>query len=58
VRSGWDRSPHVITSYTEAQTTLDSLMEIAHAIYIDYFSSPEFYQGENAPEKIVDRWLS
>lgn len=38
--------------------TLDCLVEIAHAIAIDFFSSPEFYQGDDTPEKIVDLWLS
>jgi hypothetical protein len=40
-----------------ARWTLDCLIEIAHAISIDYFSSPEFYQGD-APDNIVDLWLS
>ena len=38
--------------------TLDCLVEIAHAIAIDYFYSPEFYLGDDTPEKIVDLWLS
>lgn len=41
-----------------ARWTLDCLTEIAHAISDDYFSSPEFYQGEDAPDDIVDLWLS
>jgi hypothetical protein len=40
-----------------ARWTLDCLVEIAHAIAIDYFSSPEFYLGK-APDNIVDLWLS
>lgn len=41
-----------------ARWTLDCLVEIAHAISIDYFSSPEFYQGDDTPPEIVDLWLS
>ena len=41
-----------------ARWTLDCLVEIAHAIAIDYFSSPEFYQGSDAPDEIIDLWLS
>jgi hypothetical protein len=41
-----------------ARWTLDSLVEIAHAIAIDYFSSPEFYQGDDVPDEILDLWLS
>jgi hypothetical protein len=41
-----------------ARWTLDCLVEIAHAVSIDYFSGPEFYQGEDAPDSIVDLWLS
>jgi hypothetical protein len=41
-----------------ARWTLDCLVEIAHAIAIDYFSSPEFYQGSDTPDEIVDLWLS
>jgi len=41
-----------------ARWTLDCLVEIAHAISIDYFSSPEFYQGDDTPDKIVDLWIS
>jgi hypothetical protein len=41
-----------------ARWTLDCLVEIAHAISIDYFSGPEYYQGEDAPDDIVDLWLS
>jgi hypothetical protein len=41
-----------------ARWTLDCLVEIAHAISIDYFSNPEFYQGEDTPDKIVDLSLS
>jgi hypothetical protein len=41
-----------------ARWTLDGLVEIAHAITVDYFSSPEFYQGEDAPDSIVELWLS
>jgi hypothetical protein len=40
-----------------ARWTLDCLVEIAHAITIDYFSSPEFYLGD-APEEIGAFWLS
>lgn len=40
-----------------ARWTLDCLVEIAHAISKDYFSAPEFYQGD-APGDIVDLWLS
>jgi len=32
-----------------ARWTLECLIEIAHAISIDYFSNPEFYQGEDVP---------
>ena len=41
-----------------ARWTLDCLVEIAHAISIDYFSNPEFYQGDDTPDHIVDLWLS
>src|SRR5689334_13679338 len=41
-----------------ARWTLDCLIEIAHAISDDYFSSPEFYQGVAAPDDIIDLWLS
>ena len=41
-----------------ARWTLDCLVEIAHAIAIDYFSSPEFYQGEDTPDFIGDLWAS
>jgi hypothetical protein len=41
-----------------ARWTLDCLVEIAHAISIDYFSNPEFYQGDDTPDDIVDLWLS
>src|SRR5262245_47069076 len=41
-----------------ARWTLDCLVEIAHAISIDYFSSPEFYQGEDTPDSIEDLWAS
>lgn len=41
-----------------ARWTLDCLVEIAHAISDDYFSSPEFYQGTAAPDEIVDLWMS
>lgn len=41
-----------------ARWTLDCLSEIAHAISDDYFSNPEFYQGLDAPDDIVDLWLS
>lgn len=37
-----------------ARWTLDCLIEIAHAVSIDYFSSPEYYQGEDTPDEIVD----
>jgi len=41
-----------------ARWTLDCLVELAHAISDDYFSSPEFYQGVAAPDDIIDLWLS
>lgn len=41
-----------------ARWTLDCVVEIAHAISDDYFSSPEFYQGVDAPDDMVDLWLS
>ena len=41
-----------------ARWTLDCLIEIAHAVSIDYFSSPEYYQGEDTPNNIVDLWLA
>jgi hypothetical protein len=41
-----------------ARWTLDCLVEIAHAISIEYFSGPEFFQGEDAPDNIADLWLS
>src|SRR5205823_5887017 len=41
-----------------ARWTLDCLVEIGRAIAIDYFSSPEFYQGEDVPDNIVDLWSS
>lgn len=41
-----------------ARWTLDCLVEIAHTISDDYFSNPEFYQGVDAPDDIVDLWLS
>jgi hypothetical protein len=41
-----------------ARWTLDSLTEIAHMISDDYFSSPEFFQGVDAPDAIVDLWIS
>jgi hypothetical protein len=41
-----------------ARWTLDCLVEIAHAISIDYFSNPEFYQGEDTPDGIEDLWAS
>jgi hypothetical protein len=41
-----------------ARWTLDCLVEISRAISIDYFSFPEFYQGNDAPDNIVELWLS
>lgn len=41
-----------------ARWTLDCLIEIAHAVSIDYFSSPEYYQGEDTPDDIVTLWLA
>jgi hypothetical protein len=41
-----------------ARWTLDCLTEIAHTISDDYFSSPEFFQGNDAPDDIVDLWIS
>src|ERR1700743_1748010 len=41
-----------------ARWTLDCIVEIAHAVSEDYFSSPEFYQGPDAPDDLIDLWLS
>jgi len=41
-----------------ARWTLDCLVEIAHAVSIDYFSNPEFYQGDDTPDGIADLWTS
>ena len=41
-----------------ARWTLDCIVEIAHAVSDDYFSSPEFYQGTDAPDELIDLWLS
>lgn len=41
-----------------ARWTLDCLVEIAHAVSIDYFSNPEFYQGDDTPAIIADLWAS
>src|SRR5215471_10470366 len=41
-----------------ARWTLDCLVEIAHAVSIDYFSYPEFYKGEDTPDGIEDLWAS
>lgn len=41
-----------------ARWTLDCLVEIAHAISIDYFSHPDIYQGDDTPNDIVHLWLS
>jgi hypothetical protein len=41
-----------------ARWTLDCLTEIAHTISDDYFSNPEFFQGADAPDNIVDLWMS
>jgi hypothetical protein len=41
-----------------ARWTLDCLVEIAHAVSIDYFSYPEFYKGDDTPDSIEDLWAS
>ena len=38
--------------------TLDCLIEIAHAVSIDYVARPEFYRGADVPDNIADLWSS
>src|SRR5262245_44613190 len=38
--------------------TLDCLIEIAHAVAIDYVARPEFYRGSGVPDNITDLWSS
>lgn len=38
--------------------TLDCLVEIAHAVSIDYVARPEFYRGTDVPDNIADLWSS
>lgn len=52
---------HAVSSFLGdmyARWTLDCLTEIAYAIAADYFASPGFYQGLDAPDDIVDLWMS
>jgi hypothetical protein len=37
---------------------LDCLVEIARAVSADYFANPEYYQGDDAPDEMVDMWIS
>jgi hypothetical protein len=37
-----------------ARWTLDCVIEIAHAVSIDYVARPEFYRGSDVPDNIAD----
>jgi hypothetical protein len=37
-----------------ARWTLDCVIEIAHAVSVDYVARPEFYRGSDVPDNIVD----
>lgn len=41
-----------------ARWTLDALIEIAHAVALDYAARPDFYRGSDIPDHIVDLQIS